>query len=307
MESNSMTYNLDITPNYSYIFEFENDFIHHNYRKWMTENWTVAFYYVGVYMAFIFGGQYYMQNRPRFELRRTLIVWNTSLALFSIMGACRTLPEFVHVLRNYGLYHSICVPSFIEQDKVSGFWTWMFVLSKLPELGDTVFIVLRKKPLIFLHWYHHITVLLYTWYSFTEYTSSARWFVVMNYCVHSVMYTYFALVSMGKYPPKMMAMTITLLQLTQMIVGCFINVWAHNYLVSAPPNSCGISQINIKLSMAMYFSYFVLFAQFFYKAYLAPKGGKKAKSEPLPDNDIAMEKQAAAMNGLRQRNGIAAH
>lgn len=74
--------------------------------------------------------------------------------------------------------------SFIEQDKVSGFWTWMFVLSKLPELGDTVFIVLRKKPLIFLHWYHHITVLLYTWYSFTEYTSSARWFVVMNYCVH---------------------------------------------------------------------------------------------------------------------------
>ncbi|KAI5644009.1 GNS1/SUR4 family domain-containing protein [Phthorimaea operculella] len=162
--------------------------------------------------------------------------------------------------------------TFIEQDKVSGFWTWMFVLSKLPELGDTVFIVLRKKPLIFLHWYHHITVLLYTWYSFTEYTSSARWFVVMNYCVHSVMYTYFALVSMGKYPPKMMAMTITLLQLTQMIVGCFINVWAHNYLVSAPPNTCGISQINIKLSMAMYFSYFVLFAQFFYKAYLAPKG-----------------------------------
>lgn len=60
-----MTYNLDITPNYSYIFEFENEFIHHNYRKWMTENWTVAFYYVGVYMAFIFFGQAYMQNRPR--------------------------------------------------------------------------------------------------------------------------------------------------------------------------------------------------------------------------------------------------
>lgn len=65
MESSKMTYNLGITPNYSYIFDFESDFIHHDYRKWMTENWTVAFYYVGVYMAFIFGGQYYMQNRPR--------------------------------------------------------------------------------------------------------------------------------------------------------------------------------------------------------------------------------------------------
>ncbi|CAH2107000.1 unnamed protein product [Euphydryas editha] len=64
MES-SMSYNLDVTPNYSYIFEFENEFIHQNSRKWMKENWTVAFYYVGIYMAFIFGGQYYMQNRPR--------------------------------------------------------------------------------------------------------------------------------------------------------------------------------------------------------------------------------------------------
>lgn len=65
MESATWTYNLDTTPNYSYIFDFESEFIHQNSRKWMTENWTVAFYYVGVYMAFIFGGQYYMQNRPR--------------------------------------------------------------------------------------------------------------------------------------------------------------------------------------------------------------------------------------------------
>lgn len=43
--------------------------------------------------------------------------------------------------------------SYIEQDRVCGFWTWLFVLSKLPELGDTIFIVLRKQPLIFLHWY----------------------------------------------------------------------------------------------------------------------------------------------------------
>lgn len=305
-----MAYAYDITPNYSYIFEFENEFIHTDYRKWMTENWTVAFYYVGVYMAFIFGGQYYMQNRPRFELRRTLMIWNCSLAAFSIMGACRTLPEFIHVLRNYGIYHSICVPSFIEQDKVSGFWTWMFVLSKLPELGDTVFIVLRKKPLIFLHWYHHITVLLYTWYSFTEYTSSARWFVVMNYCVHSVMYSYYALVSMGKYPPKMLAMTITVLQLTQMIVGCAINVWAHNYMATtATPTSCHISQINIKLSMAMYFSYFVLFAQFFYKAYLSPKTGKKAKTEPIPDVPVSKKVNYNNVNNgyPRQRNGVVAH
>ena len=63
---------------------------------------------------------------------------------------------------------------------------------QVPELGDTIFIVLRKQKLIFLHWYHHITVLIYCWYSFSQYTAPARWFVVMNFIVHSIMYTYYA-------------------------------------------------------------------------------------------------------------------
>ncbi|GLV38799.1 baldspot [Carabus blaptoides fortunei] len=261
-------------PNYSYIFNFESDFIHQETRNWMTENWTIAFYYVGIYMVLVFGGQYLMQSRPRFELRGVLSAWNTALAAFSIMGACRTVPEFLHTLTHYGLYHSVCVPSFIEQDKVSGFWTWMFVLSKLPELGDTLFIVLRKQPLIFLHWYHHITVLLYSWFSYTEYTSSARWFIVMNYCVHAVMYSYYALRSMGYSPPRSFAMVITTLQLTQMIIGCAINIWAHNIL-KHEQSECHISPFNIKLSIAMYFSYFVLFARFFFKAYLS--AGRRRK------------------------------
>ena len=68
----------------------------------------------------------------------------------------------------------------------------VYLISKVPELGDTIFIVLRKQRLIFLHWYHHVTVLIYCWYSFSQYTAPARWFVVMNFIVHSIMYTYYA-------------------------------------------------------------------------------------------------------------------
>lgn len=275
--------NVEIVPNYTYIFDFESDFIHQDTRKWMVRNWHYVFYYCGVYMAVIFGGQSLMQKRQRFELRGVLVLWNTLLAMFSIMGACRTAPELIHVLRHHGLFHSVCVPSFIEQDRVSGFWTWLFVLSKLPELGDTLFIVLRKQPLIFLHWYHHITVLIYSWFSYTEYTASARWFIVMNYCVHSVMYSYYALRAMRFSPPKWISMIITGLQLTQMIIGCAINIWAHNYLKVAGNSSCNISELNIRLSILMYFSYFVLFARFFYKAYLSDnaKFNKKRGGDPM--------------------------
>ena len=42
--------------------------------------------------------------------------------------------------------------SYVEVDRVSGFWSSLFVLSKVPELGDTIFIILRKQQLRFLHW-----------------------------------------------------------------------------------------------------------------------------------------------------------
>ncbi len=65
------------------------------------------------------------------------------------------------------------------------------------EFGDTVFIVLRKRPVIILHWYHHTTVLVFCWHSYRELTSMARWFVAVNYAVHSCMYTYYAVRAAG--------------------------------------------------------------------------------------------------------------
>ena len=40
---------------------------------------------------------------------------------------------------------------------------------------DTVFLVLQKKPVIFLHWFHHVTVLLYCWHAFANWTASGLW------------------------------------------------------------------------------------------------------------------------------------
>ena len=105
---------MEITlPNYSYVFNFEEEFEHQGTRVWMIENWTICFYLSFFYMILIFGGQHYMQSRPPFQLRGILSIWNTCLATFSIVGACRTAPELFHVLKNFGIYHSVCVPRYV--------------------------------------------------------------------------------------------------------------------------------------------------------------------------------------------------
>ena len=79
-----------------------------------------------------------------------------------------------------------------------GFWVMLFIFSKVPELFDTVFLVLHRHDVIFLHWYHHATVLLYCWHSYASRSSAGLYFVSMNYGVHAVMYAWFAVAAVGR-------------------------------------------------------------------------------------------------------------
>ncbi|KAF0287859.1 Elongation of very long chain fatty acids protein 6 [Amphibalanus amphitrite] len=247
-------------PNYTYLFKFEEDFAAVERQQWMQRNWHTSFYYIGVYMVLIFGGQRYMATRERFELRNVLALWNFFLAVFSIVGAMRTVPELLYV----------------PNSPVSGLWSYLFTMSKVPELMDTVFIVLRKQPLIFLHWYHHITVLIFTWFSFSDFIVTGRWFISMNYSVHAMMYSYYAFKALRYRVPRWISVAITSSQLAQMIVGCLVNLWA--YHVKSNGGECEVSVLNIKLSLIMYFSYFVLFAHFFNKSYLTKKPARSAST-----------------------------
>ncbi|CAI5784505.1 of very long chain fatty acids 6 [Podarcis lilfordi] len=224
-----------------------------------------SFLFSALYAAFIFGGRHLMNKRAKFELRKPLVLWSLCLAVFSIFGAVRTGAYMVYILMTKGLKQSVCDQSFYN-GPVSKFWAYAFVLSKAPELGDTIFIVLRKQKLIFLHWYHHITVLLYSWYSYKDMVAGGGWFMTMNYGVHALMYTYYALRAAGFRVSRKFAMFITLSQITQMFVGCIIN-----YLVFAwmQQGQCHSHISNVIWCSLMYLSYFVLFCHFFFDAYVS--------------------------------------
>ncbi|XP_064618045.1 very long chain fatty acid elongase 6-like [Liolophura sinensis] len=259
---------------YSVVFNFEKQFSVKSFNEYVQEKWTNSFVYSVLYLIVIFGGRHSMSARPRYELRPALAIWSGTLALFSIAGTVRTLPEAIAAIRNHSLQYSVCVPGFFFHD-VTKFWASAFTLSKVIELGDTIFIVLRKQQLIFLHWYHHITVLIYSWYSYKDYIAPGRWFMVMNFVIHSFMYSYYTLRALKFNVPSYVNIFITAMQLTQMVCGCAINVWI--FQIKGRGETCHQTYNNIYLSLLMYFSYFVLFAHFFYSTYVLKKGRGKVK------------------------------
>jgi len=198
-----------------------------------------------------------------------------------------------------------------------------FILSKLFELVDTAFIVLRKRPLIFLHWYHHVTVLVYCWHSMKDHTAAGRWFSWMNFAVHSIMYAYYAASALRIRAPRWVSMGITSMQLSQMIVGCYLVYYVYHVKTYTPERMCHQTWENLYFCFGIYFTYFLLFMNFFYKAYLESvlrkskkreEAGMMAKREAHAierevDKKTALLDDASTTvngklkNGIRLRNG----
>ena len=160
----------------------------------------------------------------------------------------------------------------------TGFWVMLFIFSKVPELIDTVFIVIRKKPLIFLHWYHHITVLLFCWNAYATKAASGLYFVAMNYSVHALMYGYYCLQALDACPKSFPPILITASQILQMFVGTGVCISCWYYKYQGRP--CANEMSNLIAGAAMYGSYLYLFMDFAVRRYAFPSP-KKTRSKKV--------------------------
>lgn len=138
--------------------------------------------------------------------------------------------------------------------------------------------MLQRKKVIFLHWFHHTTVLLYCWHAFHHEIAPGIWFAAMNYGVHMIMYSYYcAMACRLRRLASMIAPVITVLQITQMVVGSVVTVYSA--AVHMGGGKCKVDPANYRLGLAMYLSYFALFCMLFYSKYLSrpPAAGARAK------------------------------
>jgi hypothetical protein len=230
-------------------------------QPFFAQNYMILLISSFLYCPVIFGTQFVIKNLSNPNcldkpLKFPLFLWNMSLSIFSGIGAYHLIPYVYNMVKTHGFIYSACSQDYIYTNKVS-FYIFLFVLSKIPELVDTLFIVLRNKPLITLHWYHHLATMLYGWHGGYVMSSAGPWFSSMNYFVHTIMYAYYAMACYYKISDPRF---LTIMQITQMFMGILVTVTKLLYGNSH-------TDANTYMACAMYISYAYLFIDFYIKKY----------------------------------------
>ena len=258
-----------------YYFGFERSFSYTNeITSFARKNPFIPIYTVALYLLFLLVGPIVMKYRQPLRVKSALSVWNGALSVFALCGSIRTAPVLYQYVTSSSMADIICRPSDVWIDTgPTGLWVTLFVGSKFPELIDTVFLVVRKRKVLFLHWFHHATTLLYSWHACAYPSNYALSFVAMNYCVHTMMYAYYSLVVLGKKPAWLSPFFITVSQIAQMFVGISVQLSAAYWYFH--PRQCSVSGYNILSGGIMYSMYLFLFVQFAYCKYFS--GNKDSK------------------------------
>ncbi len=238
--------------------------------RWLNGYWPAGpLGLVASYLLTIFLLKQWMNKRNPIKLKTPLVAWNTCLAIFSIAAFVQFAPGgTVYSLAKGGFVYSVCSVEPFSTPKLT-FWMAIFIVSKFIEFGDTIFLVLRKAPLTFLHVYHHLSVAVYSWFGGRDKNSIGHWFITMNLAVHSIMYTYFALKGLGVNVPSIVAKAITSLQLVQFAVGLACVLVATVRLWRG--EGCNSTMASALFGLVIYLSYLMLFTNFFYHRYIKPK------------------------------------
>lgn len=278
-------------------WEFEKLINSSRMSTWFSNNFNISFICAALYVICIYFGKKYMENKPKFNLRQPMIIWSLFLALFSIFGAIRLSIIFIHLYKSQGIRGVICAQGFQYRGPIVRFWGPIFIISKVVEFVDTLFIVLRKQKLIFLHWYHHATVSIYCWWMYGERFPGGVVFMTINIIIHSIMYSYYTLRASGIRLRRPIAIAVTSSQIIQMVIGSYtmylINEWREE-------PSCKSTRLHVIMGSLMYLSYFFLFVHFFYKTYLQKRDFTN-ESKIESDQVKAASSRQGFSSTLRQR------
>jgi hypothetical protein len=233
-----------------------------------------------IYLISIYVGKRMMQQKAPIECRRVLISYNFSLVIFSGWMVYEFLASAW--LSGYSL---ICQPvdySYSENALRMARVIWWYYFSKLVELMDTIFFVIRKKfeLITFLHVFHH-TVMPFSWWFGVKYVPGgfSAFGALMNSIVHVFMYVYYAVAAMG---PKYQRYVWWKKYLTKMQLIQFGLVGAH--CVQMYFIKCDFPLLFVTWVLFYMVIFICLFTNFYIQAYRRRSPKKNSLKESAVSN-----------------------
>lgn len=242
--------------------------------SWNDEHWQIPVVFLFLYLFMLAFLPLFLKNKKPYRLEWIMFCWNICLSLFSFAGVIAVIPRLFFSplagLFTQGYYQSVCSHADWFGNGYSGLFLFLFVYSKIPELVDTLWLVLKKIKPSFLHWYHHCTVLMYAFQTSKTSSSCGIWFCAMNYFVHSIMYGYYAITqTKWKNCIKRFGIFITICQILQMFMGLFVLLSVMYYKKQG--RECLTANSSIFFGLLIYASYAILFIKFFIQRWICPK------------------------------------
>ncbi|KJE94782.1 hypothetical protein CAOG_05364 [Capsaspora owczarzaki ATCC 30864] len=227
--------------------------------EWPLASFSTMVALMGGYVVVIKGLQAFMKNR---EALRCTMAGHVHNVIMTALSAYVFFGMGYDVIQNWKENNfdpslAVCDPE-LKLSKNADYWFWIFYVSKFYEYIDTILLVLRKKPVIFLHAYHHFITASIVWAAWI-FPGASNWVgPITNAFVHIWMYAYYMAADFGL--SRKWGAYITKIQLTQ-FMGC-IALWACVGLAMIPDNSCKTPAESFSWLCLQYVIFLYLFRRF---------------------------------------------
>ncbi|KAK3101735.1 hypothetical protein FSP39_005960 [Pinctada imbricata] len=230
---------------------------------------TLALTFLYVFVVQV--GKKVMENRDPIRLHWPVVAYNFGCVILNFY-ICSTL-----LVSTYKAgYSFICQPvkySYDENEMQIASALWWFYFSKLIEMLDTIFFVLRKKnnQISFLHVYHHASMFPIWWIGIKWVAGGQSFFGAMvNSFIHVIMYTYYGVASLGPQYQKYLwwKKYLTMIQLTQFYIG-MVYAFASLYL------KCDFPLWMQYVALGYGVTIIALFLNFYFHEYITQKNKKR--------------------------------
>lgn len=175
-----------------------------------------------LYIFVVLAGMKFMEKREPLKLGNLLFYYNVALVVLNL----HIFTQLVYYTTKAGYSYTCQRVVYSDDDNEIHIAKalWWFYFSKVVEMIDTLFFIVRKKnnQVSFLHVYHHASMFPLWWIGVKWVAGGQSFFGAMvNSFIHVVMYSYYGLSALGPHMQKYLwwKRYLTMMQLVQFVIG----------------------------------------------------------------------------------------